>query len=192
MGSEKGSQYERDICVELSLWWTKGEREDIFWRVPGSGGRARRRGKKGLSTFGQHDDVKATDPIGLPLTKLAVIEVKRGYNRYTIQDMLDKPEGAVEQMYESWIRKSQESSRQAGTEFWMIIVKRDRRVPIILMPTAFAVLAQLPSTEVVYTAEGGQNTTVMRLEEFFQYMKPEDIKTYVERGQNSNAKTQSN
>lgn len=36
----KGGEFERAICKQLSLWVTKGEKIDVFWRSAMSGGRA--------------------------------------------------------------------------------------------------------------------------------------------------------
>ncbi len=59
----KGSNFEREICKLLSLWWTNDKRDDIFWRTSGSGARATTRSKTKQKTFGQYGDVQATDPI---------------------------------------------------------------------------------------------------------------------------------
>lgn len=37
---QKGASFERDICRALSLWITKGDKSDLFWRSAMSGGRA--------------------------------------------------------------------------------------------------------------------------------------------------------
>jgi hypothetical protein len=39
-GNEKGGRFERLVCKRLSLWLSKGERDDLFWRSAMSGGRA--------------------------------------------------------------------------------------------------------------------------------------------------------
>src|SRR5262245_2386383 len=49
----KGSKFERDLCRQLSLWWSDGKRDDVFWRASQSGGRAKFRGRRGLQTHGQ-------------------------------------------------------------------------------------------------------------------------------------------
>ena len=43
---EKGSSNERKLSRQLSLWFTNGESDDIFWRSTNSGGTATIRGKK--------------------------------------------------------------------------------------------------------------------------------------------------
>lgn len=46
-GSAKGASFERWVCKTLSLWESKGESEDYFWRTSMSGGRATLGRKKG-------------------------------------------------------------------------------------------------------------------------------------------------
>lgn len=136
-GSTKGSIFEREICKKLSLWWTqdlKTPRDDVFWRIGGSGGRAKSRGRRGQGTYGQSGDICATDPIGDPLTKLITFELKKGYNRFTVGDLLDKPTDSASQKYEEWITQAQESHFQSGAFSWMIIHKRDRREALAIMP----------------------------------------------------------
>jgi len=77
--SSKGSQFEREVSKELSLWWSGGTRLDIFWRTPGSGAMAKTRSKTGGSALGQHGDIQATDPIGQPMIDVCSIELKKGY-----------------------------------------------------------------------------------------------------------------
>jgi len=133
-GSSKGSGFERQICKDLSLWWTDGERDDVFWRTPGSGARATVRSKGGLATYGQYGDVAATDPIGEPLLKFATIEIKRGYNRATPFDLLDALESAGKQIFQGFLEQAQEQMVEANSYAFWLITKRDRREPIITMP----------------------------------------------------------
>ena len=134
--ASKGSAFEREICKRLSLWWTQDEPEpqdDVFWRTSNSGGRATVRSRKGKRTRQHHGDVCAVDERGRPFTDLVTIELKRGYNRATLQDLLDKPDGAAEQTHEAWLRKARENSEAAGSYSWLLIVKRDKREPLVLM-----------------------------------------------------------
>jgi hypothetical protein len=131
--SNKGSDYERDLCRTLSLWWT-GDRDDVFWRTAGSGARAKARGRQGKDTEGQHGDIGATDPIGKPLIDLITFEIKRGYNSKTIADLLDAPKSSALQVYERWINQASESAAQAHSFAWALIVKRDQRDPFVITP----------------------------------------------------------
>jgi len=130
-GKGKGPEFERDICHQLSMWWSEGQRDDIFWRTANSGGRAIQR--KGKSTFGQYGDVQATDPLGQALIDLCTIELKRGYNNASLSDLLDKPTN-TQSLYKRFIAQAIENSQKAKTFFWMLIVKRDRRLPLVILP----------------------------------------------------------
>ncbi len=39
-GKRKGSSFERDICRYISNWLSNGQRDDLLWRSPNSGGKA--------------------------------------------------------------------------------------------------------------------------------------------------------
>lgn len=123
----KGSQYEREVCTELSLWWTNGQRDDVFWRAQASGARATQRAKAGRATAGQYGDVAATDPVGEPLIDMLTIEIKRGYSKHNMHDVLDKPENAKAQQYEEFLLQAIKGHTMAGSFAWLLITKRDRR-----------------------------------------------------------------
>jgi hypothetical protein len=93
----KGGEYEREISKQLSLWVSKGKRDDLIWRTSASGGRATTRSKKKLETAYAYGDLTFTDPKAKPLFDLAVIEAKRGYTstsrqikKTDIQDIVTK------------------------------------------------------------------------------------------------------
>jgi len=120
----KGSNFEREICKKISLWWTDGDNDGVFWRTSGSGARASVRSKKGLNTMG-HGDVQATDPIGQPLIDLCSIELKRGYNKAIINDFIDSKKKSelrvfIEQAITDCRLREDESE-------WILLVKRDRK-----------------------------------------------------------------
>lgn len=138
MGSEKGSKFERDISEKLSMWWTEGEREDVFWRRD-SGARAKRRSRQGKNTFGAHGDICAVDLIGLPLTNICTIELKNGYGKWSLLDVIDKPpmrknqKNETLQPFEIFMQQVVEDANAVNT-YPVIIGKRDKRQPFILIP----------------------------------------------------------
>ncbi len=132
--SSKGSTYERDMCRQLSLWWTADARDDVFWRTSGSGARAKVRGRSGAATAGQHGDIGATDPIGAPLIDIFTIELKRGYSEYTFQDLIDRNPTAGVQEWERFLLQTIESQEQAGSLSWLLITRRDRRRALVWVP----------------------------------------------------------
>ncbi len=132
--SSKGSGFEREICKQLSLWWTCNERDDVFWRTAGSGARATVRKKTNQSTFGQYGDVQATDPIGQNLLDVCTIELKRGYSNHHFSELIDRLDKAAAQTYEKFIQQAIDDAKKASTPYWMLIVKRDRRKPLLFIP----------------------------------------------------------
>jgi len=136
----KGPDFEREIPKELSLWWTNGERDDVFWRVKGSGSRAKSRLRKhGKTTYGQHGDIKAEDPIGVPLLKVVTLELKRGYKKWSFLDVLDRPpmrkgqKNRTLQPFEEFMEQVQEDCEAYGT-CPCLICKRDKRQKFVVIP----------------------------------------------------------
>lgn len=139
----KGSSFERKISKQLSLWWSAGEHDDLFWRVMGSGGRATRRARTGKGVKHQSfGDIEATDVSAKGLTDLMVIELKRGYGRWAMEDVLD---GATvkTQTWAKFAAQVIESWRDSGRKWWVVIYKRDQRCEmIVLCPDLFVWLTK--------------------------------------------------
>lgn len=133
--SGKGPKWERDIATQLSEWWEPG-RSDIFWRVMGSGGRAKSRGRKGLTTYGQAGDIAAVDPCGSPFVEMFTVECKKGYSKSSPFDVIDriKPLKPNKNNFDGWVEQVEESRVQAGSLYWLIIFKRDFRNPMVAFP----------------------------------------------------------
>lgn len=134
--ANKGGQYERDICRTLSLWMTNGRDDDQLWRSSQSGGRATSRAKKGKKTKGHSGDTVATGKHGRRLLKLVTMEIKRGYNRdANVHTLLDlRPATDAVQTYEDWLTQAHTAAYRAGTPFWWLIHRRDRRAAVLYMP----------------------------------------------------------
>lgn len=123
MRSSKGSQFERAICKKLSLWWSDGETDDIFWRSQTSGGRATLRRKKGKTTYGSYGDIAAVDPRGTPLIKLWTIELKRGKSHGSPWEMLECRGDCKK--FEKTIQQTYRSHQDAKSLGWMLICQKD-------------------------------------------------------------------
>jgi len=180
MKVSKGSAFERHVCKELSLWWTKGkgDRDNIFWRTSASGGRATIRSKRGKTTPGQYGDICAVDLIGKPLLDVFTFELKRGYNRFTIQDMLDKPRGAVKQEYEKWIEQAENNCDISNSLSWLIIFRRDRRETMVLAPEKIEDIAEiwgLAANSAYFQVNSWQYLWCFPLETFFELVSPSEI-----------------
>lgn len=133
-GKSKGGTFERKLCVDLSEWWSGGERDDIFWRTSGSGSRGTARSKRGKSTHGQYGDIQAVDPLGAPLMALFTIEAKKGYNKETLSHLLDRKPDSKPTELEGFIRQAIEDCTKAGTPYWLLIHKRDNRETLVVLP----------------------------------------------------------
>jgi len=126
----KGSSFEREMSRLLSLWWTNGKRDDAIWRSASSGA---------LTTVGRGrylahtGDFAATDAEAAPLFDKVIIEAKRGYNRYSVQDLLDMtPEaGAKNPTWQMFSKLADTCFSQI--KFGFLIWKRDRRGMLVFM-----------------------------------------------------------
>lgn len=127
--SNKGSPFEREIARRLSLWWSDGASDDLFWRTAGSGGRATNRAKQGKSTANGGGDICAQTKEAQNLLDLVTFELKRGYNTATISDLLDIEGGGV---MGKFIEQARRSASIAGTPYWAVIHKRDRRESLVI------------------------------------------------------------
>ncbi len=132
----KGGGYEREVCKLLSLWWTCNQRDDIFWRSSNSGGRATVRATKQKTTKGQYGDIAATDPIGEPLLRVATIEIKRGYNRAVVHNILDRTATRAVQTFEQFIEQASKAAGKAESFSWLLIHRRDMCNAWVYMPLA--------------------------------------------------------
>lgn len=130
----KGGQFERAFCKRLSLWWTGQKRDDIFWRTASSGGRATVRIRQSRSTAGGYGDICALHPSGEPLLDVGVFELKRGYNKHSVHDLLDRPSTVMPE-WEKFIGQAIESARQAGSFGWFAVTHRIRCEPMIWFPS---------------------------------------------------------
>lgn len=135
MAKGKGSKFERDTCRMLSLWWSGNARDDIFWRSAASGAMATMRRKKNKDTFGQCGDVAAVDPVGLPLLEFATIELKRGYSGVSFNDLLDMPTTCKTRKIDAMLQQVIADATRAKSYTWFLILQRDRRIPVIMIPS---------------------------------------------------------
>lgn len=174
----KGSAFEREICKKLSLWWTHGNRDDVFWRTSNSGGRATIRAKGEQKTFGQYGDIQATDPIGQQLLDRFTIECKTGYPGQTITDEIDKITSGQTQ-YEKFIEQAVHETLQAGSTYWMLITRRKGKEILLTVPEAVAQDLCPPELSLepclyFYGMERGYFVT--HLDTFLDNISPEDIR----------------
>jgi hypothetical protein len=137
----KGGQFERDLCRQLTRWWTGDPDHDVlFWRTSQSGGRVTSRAKRGQKSTAAHcGDISALDERGAPLTRLITFEAKNGYSAATIHAVLDHPSGTPvpkKDNYPNWIAQAVTAAGHARTPFWAIVHHRPKRADLITFPAA--------------------------------------------------------
>ena len=136
--SAKGSTFEREIATQLSLWYSKGENDRVFWRSASSGAMATMRTKQGKKTGGAYGDITAIDPSGAPLTETCVIELKKGYGAdFDPLWMVDRLPNTKPTVLESILLKLQQEAKDADRPHHLLIFKRDRREAMIAVPNSF-------------------------------------------------------
>ena len=157
--SSKGATWEREFSKKLSSWWTCGERDDVFWRSTTSGARATTRAKQGLATSGQYGDIATQDPIGQPR------------------------DGAAVQPYAAFLDQTITSATQAGTPHWMLVVKRDRRVPLVMTDYPFFLRWKKWSRgytriipEALFRLPNAVTVHCTRLDDWLACVAPDDIR----------------
>lgn len=179
-GAKKGHPFERWFCKRLSLWWSGGASDDIFWRTAGSGARATSRRKGGKRTANQEGDLCATDPSGLPLTDLITFELKRGYSARTLHDLLDFQEGKQgAQVINKWVEGVRAKAAECGRPFWAVVHRRDQREALVVLPGGLADrLGPLPPPSAALALPGGEDGRVCacRLGAFFARFDPDDLR----------------
>lgn len=178
-GSNKGSSFEREICKSLSLWWTDGKRDDIFWRTAGSGGRATNRARMGRSTAGAEGDLTATDPIGAPLLRLCCFELKRGYNKVNPLDVIERRDNSKPCILEDFWQQAHNSTLQGNAQFPVVIFKRDQKRTSIMCarPMLLALAGYLgpDRSPKIQVRIGTHNAVIMRFEDWLEYITPHSV-----------------
>lgn len=190
----KGSQFERDLCYELSRWWTRKKNRLVFWRTSNSGGGATVRARKGIKNKSHAGDITSTEKTSRPLTRLITMELKIGYTAKkgkkkqsaNIHDLVDRVK--QQSLYEDWIIQAVNAAHRADTPYWMLIHHRDRRRTMAFFPSVLyakfwtlGCFTQTPTPFVSLMVKVGmENLTIpivgMELRRFLGHVDPEDVK----------------
>jgi hypothetical protein len=172
----KGSDLERRIAVQLSLWWTDNQRDDVFWRTSGSGARATTRGKGGKSTFNAAGDICFIDDIGKDLLRVFTFELKCGYKDANLQRFIDS---SAHNIMLDWIAQAKRSAQAANSYFWAIISKQNRKETLIHFDNSFPAKINAPFTTVTYYDENSQAFETMKSMSLESWLKEPDTKTII-------------
>lgn len=186
--NSKGPEFERECCRDLSVWASKGKYDDWYWRSSQSGGRATTRAKTGRRTIGQNSDVAATCSEAEFLTKECAIEIKRGYNRTALlTDLLDRSiwPGSDERKSTilGFLEQTIRSARTGGNTYWMLIHKRDKRLPLVYMPKSLSDLFLKTTNRIIHhmtmqieLMDGIREVRIHRLVDMLTRFSPDVLK----------------
>ena len=126
MGKRKGSAFEREISKRLSIWWSHGKSDNLFWRTQSSGGRATQRLKKGLSTGNQGGDVTSSDPSTHEFSSILYIECK------TYKDIgFWAPFTGSKGGFLEWWKKTRDNAYHEGK--WPVLIVKENNKPTLWM-----------------------------------------------------------
>jgi hypothetical protein len=123
----KGADFERLVCKELSLWFSEGKTNSLFWRSSQSGGRATTLQKKGENLSIQAGDVAAIDSAGESFIELFFIECKR-YKKLNLDTLFYDMVGEIGPMWD----KCKQQAAQYG-KFPMLICKENARDLLVFL-----------------------------------------------------------
>jgi hypothetical protein len=198
--AQKGNNFEREVSRALSLWWTGGEEDDVFWR-----NRVRRTGKAYNAQM-QEGDLIATKEIGVPFTEFFCVECKSGYSikrsptkktkekkkqRKTVEktknvpwDLLevidsDKKKPVILSFWEQVDKAGELTHRMP-----ILIFKRDFHTPVVVVGDCFhdAFFSyddlNLPPVPVHLTLAGCVEDTVLtfyKMDDFLKMLPPDTV-----------------
>jgi len=127
----KGSQFEREIAKQLSLWLTLDKREDVLWRSSLSGGRATIAHRKGKDVR-QCGDLCAVGPEGHKFCEQFFVELKH-IKRLALDQFLIKGTGPLANFWRKAKHEAAKHKRQpiliARQNGWPVIVLSDALLP---------------------------------------------------------------
>lgn len=175
-----GPPFERKVAKQLSLWWTAGESDAVFWRTAGSGGRATNRAKRGKATKNQSGDICAIDPVGQPFMDVFALEIKKGYAKFTPFDSFDAIAKSAP-MFDAWIEQAKRSMVGNCSISWMIIFQRNGRTPVVATPRKIAgELNMKPCLPRMDLYRGDDRIAMFHLDRWLEWVHPEQIMKLVE------------
>jgi len=197
--SKKGSKFERDTCRKLSLWFSHGKRDDIFWRTAGSGARATVRAKSGKMTADSAGDISAIDEKAKPFTAVSIWELKRGYTSkrgtygsISILSIVDKLSKEKDPILVEWSKKLHRELKTHKRKYGFIVFQRDRKNPCIAMGAETFKELKLKNKKKYYWPPFGPicqictrkvDLVLILFDEFLEWCEPETITRKITRRQ---------
>lgn len=185
--ANKGGNFEREICRAISLWWTKGERDDVVWR------NKTRRTMRAYNAQRQEGDLGPTDEIAIPLFKVLCIECKSGYSirrkpgkkskttnvPHDVLDLIDGTGDRDKSTIMMFWRQAIEEATMTD-RYPLLIFKRDYHSPVVCINHGLVqifskhseIAISRPRVEIYYQ---GWHLYLFNMANFFELICPDDI-----------------
>lgn len=109
-GQGKGQAFEREVCRKLSLWVSRGESKNLFWRSSQSGGRATTLRRKGENLSVHAGDIAAIDPAGERFIKTFFVECK-AYKTLRFDSLIYPGKGVIGAMWQKCLRQANDYNK---------------------------------------------------------------------------------
>lgn len=123
----KGGEYERKLAKRLSLWWSAGEKDDLFWRTNASGGRFTIRKRQDKDTYGQAGDITSTSPESQLFSDIFCVEAKY-YKDIDLWSIMTEVKGDC--LYGFW--KQAVFQAESCCKRPILIVKQNNKVELFI------------------------------------------------------------
>ena len=125
-GKAKGAEFERQTCKSLSLWISKGTREDIFWRSAMSGGRATIGLAEGKNLASQSGDISAVDALGFKFTQRFYVECKF-YKDLQLKNVLIDGPSKLTSFWKDTVFEAHNYGK------WPMLIAKENRAPVLIL-----------------------------------------------------------
>lgn len=158
----KGSSFERDTCARLSLWVSKGARNDLFCRTVSSGAQATQSLKQGKQR-GNPGDIACNDPLGHEFTKKILVECKHWEDLDIIALINEKGT-----LYDEIIKTKTQAEKLEKD--WCFVAKQDYKPTLFIVDARFGMWIhnQVPS---IHTSVINYGTWQLMLFSFDEILK---------------------
>lgn len=125
-GSLKGAAFERYIARRLSLWVSKGHRDDLLWRSAGSGARATLQLRQDILNRAQAGDLSAIAPEAYALCERCLFEIK-AYKNLDLAALLAKGTGKLANFWEAAADAAKRIDKAP------VLIAKQNYLPILLL-----------------------------------------------------------
>jgi hypothetical protein len=174
----KGSGFERTVCRQLSLWFSRGKNEDLFYRTAGSGARSTARAKKGKTTANSAGDIGYLDAAGKPLIEAITFELKCGYNNIDTTSLIDTAPRRKRPQLLEFIEQAVDSAKNAQSKYWAVIHKRNGKQALIQFPMSMwqqiqELFVNRSNLQITYVSADVHEIVSMPFATFLEIVPPE-------------------